>query len=303
MPKVLLADDDAEILELLTYSFQMENYEVVTAIDGEEAVKKATAELPDLIVLDVMMPRKTGFEALEQIRSYPATMLTPVIMLTSMSQLKDRLTGIKLGADEYLPKPIEPYELIARAERLLERTKAALAMSPLTGLPSNANAEAEIKKRLDEAHEFALVYLDLKRFGSYNKVYGYEMGDNIIRLLGIITRSAVKEIGSPTDMVAHLGSDDFMIITTTPNLQPLCETIAQNFQSLSGTSYSKEDQQRGYFILRTDAGTQEQMPLITLAIGATLIPAGTKHFVEAIDKVKKCWQEAKQTVQDHVVVK
>src|SRR3989339_505688 len=111
MTKILIADDDTEIQELLNFTLENEGYNVVICSDGEEAERRAYAEKPDLIVLDVMMPKMTGYEVCEKLREDPRTALTPIIMLTSLSQTKDKITGIKLGADEYLNKPFEPSEL------------------------------------------------------------------------------------------------------------------------------------------------------------------------------------------------
>ena len=123
MTKILIADDDTEIQELLHFTLENEGYEVVVASNGEEAVEKALKERPDLMVLDVMMPKLTGYEVCEKVRENPLISLTPIILLTSLSQTKDRITGIMLGADEYLSKPFEPFELVTRINGLLQRVK------------------------------------------------------------------------------------------------------------------------------------------------------------------------------------
>ncbi len=298
--KILLADDDPEILDLLKFTFETENFNVITAMDGEEAFRKSIEEQPDIIILDVMMPKKTGFEVCEQLRQNSATALTPIIMLTSLSQVKDRLTGIKLGADEYLPKPTEPFELVARVERLIERTRTALASSPLTGLPSNVNAENEIKKRLDSGADFAVIYLDINRFGYFNDLYGFDKGDNILRLLSIIIRTAVKELTVITDFISHLGNDDFMIILSAnnPNIHLLCETIIQNFSTFIKSHYSQTDIANGFLSHTNPDGSIEKIPFLSIAIGITKISSDIKHYAQVINKVKKLWSQAKQKVED-----
>jgi DNA-binding response OmpR family regulator len=122
--KILLADDDLEILELLKFTFEQEHYTVISAQDGLDAFQRVREEKPDIVILDVNMPRFSGFEVCEKIRQDPELCLIPVIMLTSLTKTKDRLTGIKLGADEYLSKPFEPIELVARAEGSRRRERA-----------------------------------------------------------------------------------------------------------------------------------------------------------------------------------
>ena len=112
--KILIADDDLEIQELLKFTFEAEHYNVIIASDGAEAVVKAGEERPDVIILDVNMPKMNGYEVCQKIREDGSTCLIPIIMLTSLNEPKDRITGIKLGADEFLNKPFEPFEIVAR---------------------------------------------------------------------------------------------------------------------------------------------------------------------------------------------
>jgi len=212
--KILIADDDTEVLDLLVYALEAEHYTVVTATDGDTAYKKVISEKPDLVILDVNMPGMSGFEVCQKIRENSDVCLTPVIILSSLAKTKDRITGIKLGADEYLTKPFEPFELVARVEGLLKRAKESLAASPLTGLPGNVSIETEIKNRLAEGNVFCVIYSDLDHFKSYNDKYGFDKGDAVIKLVSAIFRSAVAEAGNPRDFLGHIGGDDFVVVTT-----------------------------------------------------------------------------------------
>lgn len=122
MPKILIADDDPDILELIKFTLESHDHQVVLANDGQEALQKTVAEKPDLVVLDVMMPHLNGYEVCEKIRQDETLSKTPVIILTAKGQTKDKITGIKLGADDYMAKPFEPLELAARIDAILRRT-------------------------------------------------------------------------------------------------------------------------------------------------------------------------------------
>ena len=135
--KIVVADDDAEVLDLLVFALESEHYEVIPAADGIETYNKVVSERPDLVILDINMPGMNGFEVCQKIRENSDTCLIPILMLSSLAKTKDKVTGIKLGADEYLTKPFEVFELTARVEGLLKRAKESLAASPLTGLPGN----------------------------------------------------------------------------------------------------------------------------------------------------------------------
>ena len=119
MTRILLADDDSVLAELLTDYLSAEGFEVTHAENGVKAVEYATHQSFDLIVLDVMMPEKNGFDALRDIRQKEPT---PVLMLTARGDDIDRIVGLEMGADDYLPKPCNPRELVARIRAILRRT-------------------------------------------------------------------------------------------------------------------------------------------------------------------------------------
>ncbi|MBS1198275.1 MAG: response regulator transcription factor [Proteobacteria bacterium] len=123
MPKVLLIDDDAELISLIAEYLEREGFEVMTAHNGEAGVAATLCGQPDIAVLDVMMPRQNGIDTLRRIRSASSL---PVIMLTARGDEADRIIGLELGADDYVPKPCTPRELTARIRAILRRTQPAL---------------------------------------------------------------------------------------------------------------------------------------------------------------------------------
>jgi DNA-binding response OmpR family regulator len=120
-PLVLAADDDEDILELITFRLERSGYTVVQARNGEEAWNLAQAEQPDLAVLDVMMPKVDGFELTRRLRAHDATSRMPIILLTARAQDADVQQGFEAGADDYIRKPFSPQELRARVQAILGR--------------------------------------------------------------------------------------------------------------------------------------------------------------------------------------
>ena len=119
--KILLVDDEEDLLELLQYALTRAGYDVVTALDGVAGLKKAREERPDLIVLDIMMPRMDGIELCNRLREDAHLRLTPILMLTARSDESDEIEGLEAGADDYIPKPISPNLLVSRVRALLRR--------------------------------------------------------------------------------------------------------------------------------------------------------------------------------------
>lgn len=127
-PTILLVDDEEDLLDLLTYALHREGFRVVTAQDGADALRTAQAERPDLIVLDIMMPKMDGIEACQRLREDANLRLVPILMLTARSTERDEILGLDAGADDYLTKPTSPNLLVSRVRALLrrsERTEAA----------------------------------------------------------------------------------------------------------------------------------------------------------------------------------
>ena len=124
-PLVLVADDEEDIRALVAFRLERAGYEVITAADGEEALTLATTRLPDLVVLDMMMPKATGLEVTRSLRELDETKEIPVILLTARAQEADVARGFEAGADDYVKKPFSPQDLQLRVQALLERGSAA----------------------------------------------------------------------------------------------------------------------------------------------------------------------------------
>ncbi|MGK2285185.1 phosphate regulon transcriptional regulator PhoB [Pedomonas sp. V897] len=131
-PKVLLAEDDISLTELLTYNLEQEGFEVIHAADGEEAMALAQERQPDIAILDWMIPYLSGIEVCRRLRRMPETANMPILMLTARSEEGDRIRGLETGADDYITKPFSPRELIARIKAVLRRLRPALTGAPLS---------------------------------------------------------------------------------------------------------------------------------------------------------------------------
>ena len=119
--RVLVADDDEDILSLVAFRLERSGYEVLKAVDGEEALRLAIEEAPDLAVLDVMMPKLDGYEVTRRMRANEQTSRIPIILLTARAQESDVAAGFEAGADDYVKKPFSPQELGARVQAILDR--------------------------------------------------------------------------------------------------------------------------------------------------------------------------------------
>jgi two-component system alkaline phosphatase synthesis response regulator PhoP len=123
--RILVVDDEIYIVHILDFSLGMEGYEVLTALDGEQALEKARAEKPDLIVLDIMMPKLDGYETCKILKGDPATRDIPVILLSAKGRNIDQKIGFEVGADDYITKPFSPRKLVERINGILGQNDAS----------------------------------------------------------------------------------------------------------------------------------------------------------------------------------
>jgi two-component system alkaline phosphatase synthesis response regulator PhoP len=173
MPRetILAVDDEEDVLELVRYNLDKNGYKVLTATSGEEALLKTHTKLPDLIILDIMLPGIDGLEVCKKLKHEPKTGKIPIIMLTAKGEESDIITGLEIGADDYITKPFSPKVLIARVRRILQRTiardleKAAIKIHELVIDP--ARREVVIKNKPVELTftEFNILYVLAKRPG------------------------------------------------------------------------------------------------------------------------------------------
>jgi two-component system alkaline phosphatase synthesis response regulator PhoP len=122
--KILVVDDEIYIVHILDFSLGMEGYEVITALDGEQALEKAQAQRPDLIVLDIMMPKLDGYETCKALKADPATRGIPVILLSAKGRNMDQKIGFEVGADDYITKPFSPRKLVERINAILGQSNS-----------------------------------------------------------------------------------------------------------------------------------------------------------------------------------
>jgi two-component system, OmpR family, alkaline phosphatase synthesis response regulator PhoP len=161
--KVLIADDEPDILEILKYNLSNEGYEVVTAKDGDEAIEKAKLTKPDLIVLDMMMPKKNGVQVCEILRAKPDFKQTLIIFLTAMSDEGTQIKGLETGADDYINKPVSPKVFVSRVNalfrRIIKTDSKTIAINGLVIDPEKFIISIDGKEIILAKKEFELLYL------------------------------------------------------------------------------------------------------------------------------------------------
>jgi diguanylate cyclase (GGDEF)-like protein len=266
--RVLVVEDEDHLRTILRIQLEQAGYRVITASDGEEGLRLAIQEKPDLIILDWMMPRMDGYEVCHRLKSHFVTSHIPIIMLTAKAELSDKLKSLSDGANDYIVKPYAKEELILRVRNLLTWSRSQRDANPLTGLPGNVVIEQEFQRRMAEGQDFAFLYVDMDHFKAFNDYYGYRRGDAAIRMVADLLLEVVHHHGTPTDFVGHVGGDDFVVIADPATAPTIAEVMIEEFDRRIPQLYDPEDRRRGYIEVRDRQGKLTRFPIITLTIAA-----------------------------------
>jgi PleD family two-component response regulator len=200
--RILVADDEPNLREALRILFARHGFDVLVAEDGQQAIEFARKEQPDVVILDVMMPRLDGYAACRELRAHFRTRHIPIVMLTAKGTDDDKLTGLEGGANDYVTKPWHGKELVQRVRNHIEWSKNQRAVNPLTGLPGNLSILAERQKRYDAGTPFAQIFLDLDNFKAFNDRYGFPVGDTAIRAVAEALVDVIETQGESGDSSA-----------------------------------------------------------------------------------------------------
>jgi diguanylate cyclase (GGDEF)-like protein len=294
---ILVVDDDPDVARFIEVNLRAAGYEVHVASDGEEALEKAADLRPDLILLDVMMPKLDGFEVAQRLRRDARTSSCSIIMLTAKALSADKVLGLSSGADDYIIKPFDPVELLARVKGTLRRAREMRALSPLTGLPGNIRIQEEIRRLVsDDPQSFGVLYADLDNFKAYNDHYGFVRGDRAIQATARIATQVVHDMAGPSAFVGHVGGDDFVILVSPDEAEPVAQGLCDRFDALAPELYDAIDLERGYVELENRQGNLQRFPLLSVSVGCvTTVNRHFAHFGEVVSVASEMKLVAKRT--------
>lgn len=266
-PKVVLADDETELLYLMKEMMEKSGFEVFAAADGQEAMEQIHRENPDIAVLDYNMPIKDGLTLAQELKEDPLFAHLPIIVLTAISEKQSKMRGLNLGIDDYLIKPVDTDELIARIRMTLKRTKLVLDTNPLSRLPGNPSIVTRIERELSKNEPFAVLYADLNQFKAFNDAYGFDAGDRVIRATANLLVKLTRQSGETRDFIGHIGGDDFIIVTALDRAEELCKRIISGFDAIAPSFYNEDDRARGCIVSTDRQGNIKKFPFLSISVG------------------------------------
>jgi DNA-binding response OmpR family regulator len=270
-PRVLVVDDDPSIRLICREVLELGGYQVRDAGSANAALAEARRFRPDMIVLDVLMPGIDGYRCAELIRADPAIGMAPIMFLSARGDTADKVRAFRSGAEDYMVKPFDAAELLARVGKALDRQARELGASPTTQLPGADAIQAEIERRLREGDHLpnaVACYLDLDNLKAFNDYYGYAKANAVIRQTGDVIRTIVTRCGGPGDFIGHIAGDDFVFVTTADRVDEVCRGICERFDKLIRLYYDPADRAAGYIETKDRFGVQRRFPIMSVSIAA-----------------------------------
>lgn len=288
--RILVVEDDFDISNMLRIYFTSQGYDVVVASRGGDALERCRQQLPNVIVLDIMLPDIDGYGVCQQLRTNLRTSHIPIIFLTQKDERSDRIAGLELGADDYITKPFDIEELRLRVQNAIRRAERESLTNPTTGLPSGRLNEEQLRL-LMRKQNWNLLYVGINGLDDFNNAYGFLAGDDVLRFVALQLSEITDTAGTADDYIGHVGGDKFMLITKSDRGKSLAGVLKTKFAEGILSHYSFIDRDRGYIIIKDADGHDRRAPLMRMCVG--LISSDTQQFTD-IREITEAAAEARR---------
>ena len=271
--RILVVEDDFDISNMLRIYFSGQGYDVQVAPRGGDALTLTRKQLPQLIVLDIMLPDMNGYDVCRELRSTTRTSHIPIIFLTQKDERSDKIAGLELGADDYITKPFDIEELKLRVKNQIDRAERDNYTDPNSGLPSSSLIEEKLRELMREDKVWAYLDIKLINYEPFKDVYGFVAGNEVLRFMALLVGEVLDEFGTPNDFVGHAGSDNFVLVTYSDKASALSKRLVDRFAGEVQQHYSFIDRERGFMMKEDD-----KVSLMTLAVGS--VSNATRQFAD-----------------------
>lgn len=269
--RIMIVEDDFDISNMLRIFFTGQGYNVEVAARGREALELCRKKLPDLIVLDIMLPDIDGYKVCEELRTTTRTSYIPIIFLTQKDERSDRIAGLERGADDYITKPFDIEELKLRVRRIIDTQNRNNLKDPITGLPSSRLIEDQLRT-LMRSESWTYVQIGIDFMNPFKDVYGFVASDEVLRFVTLLLNEVIDEYGTLNDFIGHPSSDTFILITMSENVPTLVDILRQRFNTDVLSHYTFIDREQGAITLSDG----KQAPLMQLSMG--VVSDSTQRF-------------------------
>ena len=302
LPRILLLHNDPTEIAKLTEGLAKAGFDVLSGTLGRIDMDELFHHPPVLILLADGTGGRTVETILRDLKGDPMLGRLPTVVLVRDIRIND-FDWSGLPVDDYLTIPYQLDEVVRRIRLSLSRLARSLDANPLTRLPGNTTILHETTRRIESERGFALAYLDVDNFKSFNDRYGYSRGDEVLVVTCRLLTTVVNELGGGDAFVGHVGGDDFGFITAPDRIDRVCETVIKRFDLVIPDFYDDDDRQRGYIESVDRKGNRDQFPLMSVSIAVITTETGPiPHPGDISKRVSELKKKAK-AIKGSVFVK
>ena len=212
-PHILVVEDQPNTAEMLTSYFEAQGYQVTTVAWGKDALAFVEKTAPNLIMLDIRLPDIDGYEVCRRLRAHRRTEHIPVIFLTERRERSDKLTGLELGAVDYITKPFDIQELRLRVRNVLRRSSLEQLSHPITSLPTGSLVDETLQELIGKT-DWAILSVGVHGLKEFADTYGFVARDDVVRAVGRMLNHIVNEMAIPSAFVGHIDDTNFFVVVT-----------------------------------------------------------------------------------------
>jgi len=224
-------------------------------------------EPPDLVIVSQSLEEDKWRDLCSRVKADTFFGHLPILLILQPFSHDLKIDWKDMPVDDYLQKPFDPNEIRSRVSLTFARSARVRDANPLTRLLGNYSIMMEIQARIDSGSPFAVGYMDLNHFKSFNDKYGFLRGDEVIKITARILSNSVRKLELPEAFVGHIGGDDFVFILPPNRLDSVCQEVIRNFDLIVGDFYDEEDRTRGYIDAPNRKGKKERFPIVSVSIG------------------------------------
>lgn len=243
LPTILVVEDDKDTAEMLIAYFEAQGYHVIAAAWGQDALRLVKEDpLPDLILLDIRLPDMDGYEVCNQLRSQRRTYEIPIIFLTERRERSDRLSGLEMGAVDYITKPFDIQELKLRVRNALQRSKFQTLVNPITGLSNEQVVDDKLRSVL-KRQDWLLMMIAVSGLDAFADRYGFVARDDVLRALALVLSNSTAEGQTDPDasFVGQMSENHFIVIADVSRSHDLQERIAMRLKQAVNYFYPAKE--------------------------------------------------------------
>jgi CheY-like chemotaxis protein len=241
LKKIVVAEDDDSIAHMVSMSLGDAGFLCLRAKDGEEALRLVRAHDPDLLVLDIMMPRVDGFEVARRLRNDAMASRTPILMLTALADTDHQVEGLEAGADAYMSKPFDLREFAAQAKALIRAARRERDRNPTTDLPGSRAIDAHLENVLRGGPPASVLHVDLLAFDAFADAVGFGRAEEVVRATGKLLVEVAGAVTGGGAFVGHFGGSDFIAVVPPAQGEALAQAAITAFDARRGSLAGGED--------------------------------------------------------------